>query len=164
MECHGCKGLGWVDSRHTGPTVCPICRGTGRLEDDNLQQADKLEPLPIRPVPRRGNKNALLTELEDWLQQQEDVTLDHANETMNNYRSWSEANGDVRGLVWVSTRGDNRIYLRKGDYGSVDSSQAVRYKTSTGKLTWGGYPQFSVKNRADLSDTMKLIEYGKRHL
>jgi len=31
IRCHGCEGKGWVDSKHIGPTTCPICKGTGQV-------------------------------------------------------------------------------------------------------------------------------------
>lgn len=27
--CWGCQGKGWVDSQFYGPTICPLCKGTG---------------------------------------------------------------------------------------------------------------------------------------
>jgi hypothetical protein len=32
-QCYGCEGKGWVDSKHLGPTVCPICKGSGQLNN-----------------------------------------------------------------------------------------------------------------------------------
>jgi DnaJ-class molecular chaperone len=29
MVCHGCQGKGWVDSVYYGPSICPLCKGTG---------------------------------------------------------------------------------------------------------------------------------------
>lgn len=29
LYCHGCGGKGWVDSVTFGPSVCPLCKGTG---------------------------------------------------------------------------------------------------------------------------------------
>jgi len=29
LTCHGCQGKGWVDSVYYGPSVCPLCKGTG---------------------------------------------------------------------------------------------------------------------------------------
>jgi|GEM_PF-5407526 len=29
-QCDGCDGKGWVDSKHVGPTTCPVCKGTGK--------------------------------------------------------------------------------------------------------------------------------------
>ena len=33
-QCYGCEGKGWVDSKHTGPTICPICKGSGQLNSE----------------------------------------------------------------------------------------------------------------------------------
>jgi DnaJ-class molecular chaperone len=33
--CHGCSGKGWVDSLYAvppGPTICPLCKGSGLPE------------------------------------------------------------------------------------------------------------------------------------
>lgn len=34
MNCHGCDGRGWVDSKVIGPTLCPICKGNGEKETE----------------------------------------------------------------------------------------------------------------------------------
>ncbi len=32
-QCHGCGGKGWIDSKYLGPTICPLCKGSGELSD-----------------------------------------------------------------------------------------------------------------------------------
>lgn len=34
VVCRGCLGRGWVDSRYRGPTLCPVCLGTGAPETE----------------------------------------------------------------------------------------------------------------------------------
>lgn len=33
MICPGCNGKRWVDSQHKGPTTCPVCNGSGSIEE-----------------------------------------------------------------------------------------------------------------------------------
>ena len=35
-QCYGCEGKGWVDSKHLGPTTCPICQGSGKTNNETL--------------------------------------------------------------------------------------------------------------------------------
>ena len=46
--CHGCKGLGWVDSQHFGPTVCPICKGSGQVNNE-VPTGETITRLPSTP-------------------------------------------------------------------------------------------------------------------
>lgn len=52
MNCHGCEGRGWVDSKVIGPTLCPICKGEGQSKS-------------IEPVIQDStyNQDAIWTEL-----------------------------------------------------------------------------------------------------
>lgn len=34
-ECHGCKGLGWIETKDGKPHICPICKGKGTIQDGN---------------------------------------------------------------------------------------------------------------------------------
>lgn len=166
-ECHGCKGVGWVDSKHYGPTICPICKGLGQLEDSKLalQTVATRQPSGLRGrINVIRNKNRLLAELEEWLIAHDKIVFDHSNKRMNTYNSFSEANGKVLGLVWIYTDGANRIHLRKGDYGTVDVDQRVLYETSKGTDLWGGYPQFIVQSASDIEYAKKLITYALNHL
>ena len=166
-QCHGCKGLGWVDSQHVGPTKCPVCGGKGQINDlpSTPAVARSLQPLPPTPSEKTiGNRNRILGELENWLQQDPNVRLDHGNKRMNTYRSWSQNKVTQIGLVWVYTDGANRIHLRKGDYSQVDTDKRVINQTSTGQEPWGGYPQFIIRDSNDLAYAKKLIEYARRSL
>ena len=33
-DCHGCKGLGWIETTDGKPHVCPVCEGKGTVQDD----------------------------------------------------------------------------------------------------------------------------------
>lgn len=38
VECDNCDGVGWTEGGETLQTMCPICKGTGKLnyiEDDS---------------------------------------------------------------------------------------------------------------------------------
>lgn len=52
MNCHGCDGRGWVDSKVVGPTLCPVCNGGGQSKS-------------IEPVVRNSvyDQDAIWTEL-----------------------------------------------------------------------------------------------------
>lgn len=164
-ECHGCKGLGWVDSKHYGPSVCPICGGKGQIEANNPIQISESKGrlLDVEIMPRM-NKNKLLVELEEWLRQSEGANFDHTNKRMNTYTSYSEKQSTVIGLCWVYTDGANRIHLRKPDYTAVDVDKRVLYKTSIGTDLFGGYPQFIVQTPNDLEYAKKLITYAIKYL
>lgn len=166
-ECHGCKGLGWVDSKHYGPTLCPICRGTGQVEEEGLlpKAVDTRQPSGLLGrINVIRNKNRLLTDLERWLLSHEGVVFDHSNKRMNTYHSLNEVSGKMKGLVWIYTDGANRMHLRKGDYSTVDIDQRVLYQTSKGTDLWGGYPQFIVQSARDVDYAKKLITYALKNL
>ena len=144
--CHGCGGKGWVDSQYKGPAVCPLCGGSGQINEGQSKPSIKSQ---------LANKNPLLLQLENWLQQQQGVTFDHLNKTMNTYVFISNLKARMMGLVWVSTYGAGRIYLAKGDYGPVDNGNRVKYQN-----VWGGYPQFELRTQDDLEYAKRLIAYA----
>ena len=41
MNCPGCNGKRWVDSQHRGPTKCPVCDGSGSVQDQNVSEVSK---------------------------------------------------------------------------------------------------------------------------
>lgn len=45
-QCYGCEGKGWVDSKHLGPAICPICKGSGQINNEILvgEQITRLAP------------------------------------------------------------------------------------------------------------------------
>lgn len=176
-KCHGCDGRGWVDSQAAGgPTICPICNGSGDkplMKDVVLSQSrHEYSPLARKSeggrtgvYPAQHNKNPLLSQLEHWLLTHDGVQLHTPRSSMNGYYSRRFAGaGDFRGLVWVSTRGDDRIYLRKGDYSKVDNQMKVRGPEATGDDTWGGYPQCVVQRAEDVEYAKRLIDHAYRSL
>ena len=160
-DCPGCKATRWVDSKYFGPTICPVCKGSGEIED---AKAIVIEGPNIVPIAQNSNASVLLGELEAWLLKQPGIMFGVRGATMNRYDSVSYRTNDKRGLVWTPTRGDNRIYLRKGSYSTIDSNNNVQYITGSGKPTWGGYPQYLVQNREDLEFAKKLVEYARHNL
>lgn len=145
--CHGCGGKGWVDSQYKGAVLCPVCDGSGKTNG----RGDAKTPRK----PQLANKSPLLLQLENWLRQQQDVTFDHPNKTMNTYVFVSNLKGRTMGLVWVSIYGAGRIYLFKGDYGPVDKDNRVKYQN-----VWGGYPQFEVQKLGDVEYARNLVLYA----
>ncbi|MDD5511110.1 MAG: hypothetical protein PHI12_09925 [Dehalococcoidales bacterium] len=148
MDCFGCNGKGWVDSQYRGAMKCPVCGGTGKLA-----QTQPKASIPAK-VPL-VNKNTLLFQLEQWLQEQPGVLFDHVNKTMNTYAFMSKTKNRRMGLVWVTTYGGNRIYLFKGDYGIADPDNKVKYEN-----VWGGYPQFEVGSLEELGYAKRLVAYA----
>ena len=144
--CHGCGGKGWVDSQYKGPVVCPLCGGSGQINGGQSKLSIKSQ---------LANKKPLLLQLENRLQQQQGITFDHPNKTMNTYVFISNLKACMMGLVWVSTYGAGRIYLAKGDYEPVDNSNRVKYQN-----VWGGYPQFELRTLGDLEYAKRLIAYA----
>lgn len=153
MECHGCRGKGWVDSQYKGAMICPICLGSGKVVNGQGGTSVPSKLIPTRPT--LVNKNSLLLQLEEWLQQRKDVKFGHISKTMNTYNFMSKSKGRMIGLVWVSTDGSYRIPLFKGDYGSADPNNRVKYQN-----VWGGYPQFEVRTQRDVEYAKKLISYA----
>lgn len=49
-QCYGCEGKGWVDSKHLGPTICPICKGSGQLNNEVLA-GELITRLPLTSPP-----------------------------------------------------------------------------------------------------------------
>jgi hypothetical protein len=161
MACHGCNGRGWVDSQYAaGPALCPICRGTGLT--DSTAKLRGNEPT-ISPKQAYPTKNNLANALEQWLVSIDGVRLHARGKSMNGYYSYN-ATQAWRGLVWVETRGGNRIHLRKGDYTKIDIDKRVIDKAPTGKPTWGGYPIFALKYDSDVEYAKKLLNYAKDYL
>lgn len=166
IECYGCKGLGWVDSKHFGPSKCPVCGGTGKLannikgENPEQNEASDLLDTQGRSILAGNNKNRLLADLENWLRANNKVKFDHRNSSMNTYTSRSAKYYKNLGLTWVYTGGGNRIHLRKGDYKDADPDNRVLYKTSSGADLWGGYPQFIIEEQTDVEYAKKLITYA----
>jgi len=54
-QCYGCEGKGWVDSKHLGPTICPICKGSGKINNEVLkgELITKLPPTSPLSIIRR---------------------------------------------------------------------------------------------------------------
>ena len=67
----------------------------------------------------------------------------------------SKVKGRTMGLVWVSTNGQERIYLAKGDFGPVDFNNKVKYEN-----VWGGYPQFEIRTQGDIEYAKELISFA----
>lgn len=148
MICHGCQGKGWVDSQYKGAMTCPVCGGSGEVGANQ-----KVVAVPARPP--RFNKNTLLLQFENWLQQQAGIVFGHVNKTMNTYNFMSKTKGRMMGLVWVSTYGSDRIYIFKGDFGPVDPKNRVKYQN-----VWGGYPQFVIQTQGDIEYAKRLVSYA----
>ncbi|WP_392654727.1 hypothetical protein [Dehalococcoides sp. THU4] len=157
--CHGCEGKGWVDGQYSGIVKCPICGGTGKL-NTTIQTT---YPSTKQTKQMVKKQSIHMQSLEAWLQTCSDVKLKQHNKTMNTYASFSKIKGRWIGLVWVSTTHDNRIYLRKGDYTSVDKLNRVIYQSASGGDTWGGYPQFVIQTQADVAYAIILINYAKNN-
>ena len=34
-DCHGCRGLGWIETKDGKPHVCPVCGGSGKYTNGN---------------------------------------------------------------------------------------------------------------------------------
>ena len=102
-------------------------------------------------MPRHPNPNPLLTELENWLSQQDNIFPVKIGKTMNAYQE----NGARRRLLWVWTAGQRRIQLRKLDYSPVDVEHTVRY----GEGGW--YPYFEIVDEGTLKYAKRLILYAR---
>lgn len=48
-QCHGCEGKGWVDSKYTGPNICPICRGSGKIN----KASSTIQRVTVLPLPSK---------------------------------------------------------------------------------------------------------------
>lgn len=162
VQCHGCKGQGWVDSQYKGPTTCPICGGYGKVGNGGSV------PVVISPKvpggPKKPNANLLLAQLEVWLSQESEIVFGGSGKTMNTYNSYPRSSNRLLGLVWVVTNSNNMLYLRKGDYSKVDSRRAVLYADPPKRKLFGGYPQFQVETQDDLEYAKKLIKYALQNL
>jgi len=148
MQCHGCEGMGWVDSQYKGAQVCPICGGTGQLAG-----AEALSAAEGTRAVRTRNKNPLLWRLEDMLTGVSGVEFHHSNKTMNSYFRSGAVNWP-KGLLWVPINGTRRVFLAKVDYSVADPQHRV------GQGGWGGYPFFSVESEADLSYLLDLVRHA----
>lgn len=148
MRCHSCEGKGWVDSRYRGAMVCPVCGGSGNLNENRVVTL-------ATTVQTETNKNSLLLQVEQWLVQQPNVKFHHVNKSMNTYNFLSNIKGRMKGLAWVSTNGASRIHLCKGDYNSSDPDSKVKYEN-----VWGDYPQFEIKSLKDFDYFKNLISYA----
>jgi hypothetical protein len=57
-QCYGCDGKGWVDSKHLGPTICPICKGSGKINKGVVKDEPSKNPAIFPPsVTPKSNRH-----------------------------------------------------------------------------------------------------------
>ncbi len=60
----------------------------------------------------------------------------------------------IKGFVWLQPRGEALVvYLRKGNYGNVDTDRKIIQKT-----TFGGYPMLYIKHPNEIDYAFNIIK------
>jgi uncharacterized protein YuzE len=131
-----------------------VLLGIEILEVSTRSRPEDLAKVEIQ-MPRSQNPNPLLGELENWLSQQDNISLVKIAKTMNCYQE----RGAKRRLLWVWTTGQGRIQLRKLDYSPADPGHRVRYPTPEHPL-FGRFPEFDIVDKRTLEYAKSLILYA----
>ena len=128
-------------------------------DEKTITQKSKIETIQQRTY----QTNILFDELNELIQKfGKDIEIKE-NKTMRSFYS-SNIHHKKRGLAWLEPREYTLIvYLRKGDYSSVDKEHKIKYSKPNNK-TFGDYPCMIVTNKDDINYAHEIISYAYKNL
>ena len=165
-QCHGCNGKRWVDSVYKGPTICPICKGTGHIADGGLSPSPvrivtENKPIPISTIMQPDFKCRL------FIKGGQDKVVQIPREVpkIERENAWAMTNGFYKdgNLYYVSifTAGENGVILKNGfaDRGRF-IPKVLSFKVSQEKQ----YPVSNLGVRMGVSDYAQQFSLTHRYV
>jgi hypothetical protein len=126
--------------------------------EGHMSKLRRLIPTEEKHITTGFHKNDLFNELSPLIEGLGDDVIIKDNPTMRTFKSIDKSTNKEVGLAWLQPSGKSLIiYLRKGDYKSIDHKRMIVYSREKHK-TFGEYPMIKTNKSADINYVFDIIK------
>ena len=126
--------------------------------EGHMSKLMKLIPTEEKHITTKFQKNDLFNDLNTLIKSLGDDVIKKDNPTMRTFRSINKSTNKEMGLAWLQPSANSLIiYLRKGDYKSIDHKRMIVYSREKHK-TFGEYPMIKINKSTDINYIFDIIK------
>lgn len=126
--------------------------------EGHMSKLKRLIHIEKKHITTEFNKNDLFNDLSPFIEDLGDDVIIRDKSTMRAFRSIDKSTNKEMGLAWLQPSGNSLIiYLRKGDYESIDHKRMIVYSREKSK-TYGEYPMIKTNKSTDINYVFDIIK------
>jgi hypothetical protein len=126
--------------------------------EGHMSKLRRLMPTEEKHITTEFQKNDSFNDLSPLIEDLGDDVIIKDKSTMRTFRSIDKSTNKEMGLAWLQPSGNSLIiYLRKGDYKSIDHKRMIVYSREKNK-TFGEYPMLKTNKLTDINYVFDIIK------